>query len=65
MKLVSLIIGFVLLGIINNPAAGINFYQADNIVNDDTINRIDANNLKQGFWIVYGRDKKLPNYKSY
>jgi antitoxin component YwqK of YwqJK toxin-antitoxin module len=28
----------------------------------DTINRIDANNLKQGFWIFWGRMKKLPGY---
>jgi len=29
---------------------------------NDTINRIDMNNLKQGHWIYYGKDKRLPNY---
>jgi antitoxin component YwqK of YwqJK toxin-antitoxin module len=28
----------------------------------DTINRIDANNLKQGFWKIFNRTKNLPGY---
>ncbi|MBL4577583.1 MAG: toxin-antitoxin system YwqK family antitoxin [Flavobacteriales bacterium] len=28
----------------------------------DSLNQIDENNLKQGFWIFYGRDKRLPDY---
>ena len=28
----------------------------------DSLNTIDENNLKQGFWIFYGRDKRLPDY---
>ncbi|HIA36507.1 MAG TPA: toxin-antitoxin system YwqK family antitoxin [Flavobacteriales bacterium] len=63
MKLVTLIISFILIGSIHNFTAGINFYQADNIDSKDTINKVDVNNLKQGFWIIYGRDKKAPNYK--
>ena len=38
---------------INNP-------QGD--VSSDSLNVIDENNLKQGFWIFYGRDKRLPDY---
>jgi len=29
----------------------------------DSINIIDENNLKQGFWIFYGKDKRLPDYE--
>ncbi len=29
----------------------------------DTINYIDGNNLKQGFWKIFGRMKKLPKYE--
>jgi len=29
----------------------------------DSINVIDENNLKQGFWIFYGKDKRLPEYE--
>jgi antitoxin component YwqK of YwqJK toxin-antitoxin module len=36
--------------------------QSFEIYNQDTINLIDANNLKQGHWIFFGRMKKLPNY---
>lgn len=32
------------------------------IVEGDTINYIDENNLKQGFWKIFGRMKKLPGY---
>lgn len=28
----------------------------------DTLNQVDANGLKQGYWIVYNDIKKLPNY---
>ncbi|MCC7332329.1 MAG: toxin-antitoxin system YwqK family antitoxin [Flavobacteriales bacterium] len=33
------------------------------INNGDTINRIDENNLKQGFWRIFGSMKKLPEYQ--
>ncbi|MBL1232376.1 MAG: toxin-antitoxin system YwqK family antitoxin [Flavobacteriales bacterium] len=33
------------------------------IINGDTINYIDENNLKQGFWKIFGRMKKLPDYQ--
>jgi len=33
------------------------------IVEGDTINYIDKNNLKQGFWKIFGRMKKLPGYE--
>lgn len=33
------------------------------IHNGDTINYIDDNNLKQGFWKIFGRMKKLPDYQ--
>ncbi len=33
------------------------------IVEGDTINYIDENNLKQGFWKIFGRMKRLPNYE--
>ena len=29
---------------------------------NDTINRIDANNLRQGAWKVFGKDKKLEGF---
>ncbi len=34
-----------------------------NIINGDTINVIDENNLKQGFWRIFGKMKKLPEYQ--
>ena len=33
------------------------------VVNGDTINVIDENNLKQGFWRIFGKMKKLPGYE--
>lgn len=33
------------------------------IVEGDTINYIDENNLKQGFWKIFGRMKRLPGYE--
>ncbi len=33
------------------------------ISDGDTINYIDENNLKQGFWKIFGRMKKLPGYE--
>lgn len=33
------------------------------IVEGDTINYIDENNLKQGFWKIFGRMKRLPGYQ--
>ena len=35
-------------------------YQVDPVM--DSLNQIDENNLKQGFWIFYGKDKRLPDY---
>lgn len=37
--------------------------QSFEIVQGDTINRIDENNLKQGFWKIFGRMKRLPGYE--
>jgi len=34
------------------------------LYNNDTINYTDANNLKQGNWIFFGKDKKIPGYKN-
>jgi antitoxin component YwqK of YwqJK toxin-antitoxin module len=33
------------------------------IVDGDTINRIDENNLKQGFWKIFGNMRKLKEYE--
>jgi antitoxin component YwqK of YwqJK toxin-antitoxin module len=33
------------------------------IVEGDTINYIDENNLKQGFWKIFGKMKRLPGYE--
>jgi len=33
------------------------------VIGGDTINFIDENNLKQGFWKIFGRMKKLPGYE--
>lgn len=30
--------------------------------NQDSLNQIDANNLKQGYWVFFGKMKKLPGY---
>ncbi|MFH1319275.1 MAG: toxin-antitoxin system YwqK family antitoxin [Bacteroidota bacterium] len=32
------------------------------LFNNDTTNRTDANNLKQGYWIYFGKHKNLPGY---
>jgi antitoxin component YwqK of YwqJK toxin-antitoxin module len=37
--------------------------QSFELFNQDTINLIDASNLKQGHWIFFGKMKKLPGYK--
>jgi antitoxin component YwqK of YwqJK toxin-antitoxin module len=37
--------------------------QSFELFNQDTINIIDVNNLKQGHWIFWGKMKKLPGYK--
>jgi len=37
--------------------------QGFEIYEGDTINRVDENNLKQGFWQIFGRMKKLPGYE--
>lgn len=37
--------------------------QTFEIENGDTINRTDASNLKQGYWKVYNKIKKLPGYE--
>ncbi len=37
--------------------------QGFEIYEGDTINRVDENNLKQGFWKIFGRMKKLPGYE--
>lgn len=37
--------------------------QSFEIVDGDTLNMIDDNNLKQGFWKIFGKNKKLPGYE--
>ena len=29
----------------------------------DTVNVVDENNMKQGFWKIFGKMRKLPNYE--
>jgi len=36
--------------------------QSYDLYNNDTINKIDLNNLKQGHWMYFGKDKRLPGY---
>jgi antitoxin component YwqK of YwqJK toxin-antitoxin module len=33
------------------------------IIDGDTVNVIDENNLKQGFWKIFGKTKKVPGYE--
>jgi len=33
------------------------------VVDGDTINYVDENNLKQGFWRIFGKMRKLPQYE--
>lgn len=33
------------------------------IIDGDTINVVDENNLKQGFWKIFGKMRKLPDYQ--
>lgn len=37
--------------------------QSFEVVGNDSINRIDENNLRQGFWVIFNKLKKLPGYK--
>lgn len=37
--------------------------QSFELVNNDTINYTDANNLRQGFWQILNKIKKLPGYR--
>jgi hypothetical protein len=37
--------------------------QSFEIVGNDTINYVDNNNLRQGFWVILNKVKKLPGYK--
>lgn len=37
--------------------------QSFEIVGNDTINYVDEQNLRQGFWIILNKIKKLPGYK--
>ena len=45
-----------------NCFANSDTFQSYEMNGGDTINRIDVNNLKQGFWIYFGKDKKIPGY---
>lgn len=36
--------------------------QSFDMYKNDTINRIDVSNLKQGHWMYFGKDKRLPGY---
>jgi len=42
-------------------------FQAQNlnyeVIDGDTINLVDEQNLKQGFWKIFGKMKKTPNYE--
>ncbi len=49
------------LGNISLAVAG--YGQSYEIYQGDTINRIDANNLKQGLWKIFNRTKNLPGYE--
>ena len=40
----------------------ISIAQSLEVYNQDTINYIDVNNMKQGHWIFWGKMKKLPGY---
>jgi antitoxin component YwqK of YwqJK toxin-antitoxin module len=33
------------------------------IIEDDTVNIVDENNLKQGFWKIFGKMRKVPGYE--
>ena len=33
------------------------------VIEGDTVNYVDENNLKQGFWKIFGRMRKLPGYE--
>ncbi len=37
--------------------------QSYELLNNDTINKVDVEGKKQGFWIIFNRTKKLPDYK--
>jgi antitoxin component YwqK of YwqJK toxin-antitoxin module len=37
--------------------------QSYEVIDGDTINLVDENGLKQGFWRIFGRMKKLPEYQ--
>ncbi|NUM49841.1 MAG: toxin-antitoxin system YwqK family antitoxin [Flavobacteriales bacterium] len=49
------------IGNISLAVAG--YGQSYEIYQGDTINRIDANNLKQGLWKIFNRTKNLPGYE--
>lgn len=55
MKKLYLIILFV--------ACKVSLAQSYELLENDTINYVDANNLKQGKWVVKNSIKKLPGYK--
>lgn len=56
---ISLSIAFVAMSLTSSAEA----LQSFDMYNNDTINRIDINNLKQGHWMYFGKDKRLPGYK--
>lgn len=43
--------------------AQVSLAQSFEISNNDTINYTDAAGMKQKYWILYGKNKKLPGYK--
>lgn len=43
-------------------ALNLSFGQTFQIYNGDTINVVDANNMKQGHWIYFGNMKQLPGF---
>ena len=40
----------------------ISLVQAFEVLNQDTINFVDAEGRKQGKWVIFNKVKKLPNY---
>jgi antitoxin component YwqK of YwqJK toxin-antitoxin module len=53
-KLFFIVLFFISINIV--------FAQSYELLNGDTINRIDANKMKQGHWVITGKIKKLPGY---
>ncbi|MCC7051015.1 MAG: toxin-antitoxin system YwqK family antitoxin [Bacteroidia bacterium] len=44
-------------------AGKVGLAQSFEVIGKDTINFVDENNLRQGFWVILNKVKKLPGYK--